>query len=333
MIFPGLGKAQSFPAPRLMIINLAVVILSGLILMGSEAGAQTPIAAGTGKAPAERVNHFAFLGTADSMKRSLNPVYWAVNQLIQECLTAYGYPDEAVYRFCEEGKAKAASVDGKATADNFKKTFAHLAKIMTKDDHLTIFIVGHGSPYYGDIIYPMCDRWITGVELKDMLAPLPSQNVTIIINTCHSGGFIGRLAGPGRVICTCTTFKENNSSGWFEHIGVALFPLGTKPSLTFPFVDYSKFKIDANDDGLVSIKEAYNAALLSGPKRYGANLREHPLLEDNADGRGHFGGDATVAGDGGLAARRFLGDEGRRLHFSAEAIENLKQINADLKLE
>jgi hypothetical protein len=65
---------------------------------------------------------------------------------------------------------------------------------------------------------------------------------------------------------------------------------------------------------------------------YPGGLKEHPLLDDNGDGVGHFGKDPVVDGDGALAARRFLGNEGYRLDFSPQAIQKLKDLNAGLVL-
>lgn len=283
----------------------------------------------------KRVTHYAFVSTGDSMRAPLKPIYWAVNQRIQEMLAAYGYPDEAVYCFCEQGVSKGPRVDGKATAANFKKTFEHLAKIMEKEDCLFIFIIGHGSPARGDFIHPLCDRMISATELKGMLDPLPSKNLTIAINACHGGGFIPKLSQPGRVILTPTTDKESNGAKWPEHLTVALFPPGSNPETKFPGarIDFSGIKIDASGDGRISMKEAYNAALLSGVRLYGDKLREHPLLDDNGDGVGHFGKDDEVDGDGKLAADRYLGAGGKPLQFSAAALQRLKEVNARLILE
>ena len=46
-------------------------------------------------------------------------------------------------------------------------------------------------------------------------------------------------------------------------------------------------------------------------------------MDDNGDGVGHFGKEDVVEGDGKLAARRFLGDDGRKLQFPTSAIEKL----------
>lgn len=259
---------------------------------------------GKKKESSDRVTHYAFVSTGASIRRPLAGIYWAVNKRLQELLSAYGYPDEAVFCLSEQGPSKAPQVDGKATAVNFKRTFDHLAKIMKRDDHLVVFMVGHGAAAREGFIHPLCDRSITSSELKDFLEPLPPEDLTVVINTCHSGGFIPKLSRPGRVILTCATDKEVNAAKWPEHLGVALFPPGSNPETSFPAgakVDFSGFKVDANGDGRISMKEAYNAALLSGVRLYGDNLREHPQLDDNGDGMGHFGKDDMIEGDGKVA--------------------------------
>lgn len=327
-------------------ISILAVLLPALCLLGvAGTGAsgqdKTPEEAvkkadGATQAPGDRVTHYAFVSTGDSLKAPLQPIYWAVNKRCYEMLTEeYGYPDEAIYRFSEHGSTKGPGVDGKSTPENFKKTFSHLAAIVKPDDHLTIFLVGHGAPYQGDFIHPLCGKLkFSATELKAMIDPLPSKNITIVLNACHGGGFIAKLTGPGRVVLTCTTAQESNAAKWPEHLIEALFPHSKTPA-QFPGakIDFPDITIDANGDGRISMKEAYNAALVSGVKRYRSNLREHPQLEDNGDGVGHFGKEDVVEGDGKLAAERFLGDNGKPLNFSPAAIQKLKDLNANLKLD
>ena len=84
--------------------------------------------------------------------------------------------------------------------------------------------------------------------------------------------------------------------------------------------------------GRVSILEAYVASLQPAKDRYGRDLKEHPSLDDNGDGVGHFGG-LPSGGDGSAAKKRFLGDQGRSLQFEESAIEQLRQANSTMLLK
>lgn len=266
--------------------------------------------------PPDRITHYAVIVTGPAFNPSLNSKYWAVNRNAREMLNAYGYPKEAVYCLCEQGPTRGSGVDGCSTVVNVRKVFGHLAKVMKDGDQLFILLVGHGAPSGKDFVYVLNDGRITATELNTLVDRLPTQHITIAMSPCFSGGFIPKLSRPGRVICTSTNDAEENATPWAEAFTEALMPSKS--------AELSKQRI--------SIKQAYDSALDATVKRYNGNTREHPLLDDNGDGVGHFGRGTLVGGDGKLAAQRFLGAEGRKLAFSAGAIEKLRELNAPLSL-
>ena len=271
----------------------------------------TLFAAGSAES-GDRVTHYAFLSTGPSGGGNLLGAYWQVNQRMFEVLKEYGYPDEAIYRFSEYGATQGPHVMGRSTLANFRKTFAHLAEILKPGDHVFIMIVGHGSPSGGDFVHSLIGGGLSATELKEMIGKLPATDLTIVVHPCYSGGFLPKLSAPGRVVVSSTNDREVNACPWAE-----------------AFVEALALKGKTESRG-ASMKEAYRAALEPGRKKYGADLKEHPLLDDNGDGMGHFGAEPVVEGDGKLAAERFLGAHGNALHFSADAIAKLKALNAPL---
>jgi hypothetical protein len=269
----------------------------------------------TSARPPERVTHYALVVTGPAFDRGLDAKYWAVNQQTQQVLTHYGYPAEAVYRFCDQGVTRGPGVAGRSTLANLRRVLKHLAKVLVEKDHLFLFLIGHGSPSRGDFVYVLGDGRLSATELKGLVDALPTRTLTIILHPCFSGGFIPKLSRPGRVICTSTSDSEVNRVPWAEAFVAALLPTNK-----------------GGRDKPPSIKQAYNAALEVPVRHYGRNLQEHPLLDDNGDGVGHFGKTDVVGGDGALAARRFLGDEGRKLSFSPAALQRLARLNAGLSL-
>ncbi len=267
---------------------------------------------------ADRVTHYVFMSTGPSGGAELGGKYWDVSQGMFKVLKEHGYPDEAIFRFSEHGSAKGCGVST-ATIANFRKTFHHLAQILKQDDQVFIFIVGHGARCDGEFVHELLDRQLlTGTELKALVDALPAKDLTIVLHPCYSGACIPKLSAPNRVIVTSTNAQEENRVPWAEAFVEALSPTSGK---------------DTDGDGRISIKEAYNVALQSLRRKYGAAYAEHPLLDDDGDGVGHFGTEDVVGGDGKLAAQRSLGNEGRPLQFSATAIDNLAQLNTKLNLD
>jgi hypothetical protein len=278
---------------------------------------------GDEKTAGARVAHYAVVITGATHGSSKHQKwYWGSNQRIYEMLRdVYGYPDECIYRLHEDGRAKDVLIDGRASLANVRKVFTHLAKVMHSGDQLFVYVVGHGGPRGRDYVYDLADGKLTASEFGRMLDKLSAQRIVVALNPCFSGGFIRQISGQGRVICTSTTEKEGNSAGWEGYMTAALARAEGA---------------DVDGNGRVSLKEAYNASV-DGTKAWYHNknmpLREHPLLDDNGDGIGHFGQAHVVGGDGKLAAETFLGNEGRKLEYGETALRALQAANTSLKLE
>lgn len=295
------------------VLITAVVTQAGSSLTAGETGEQC--AATAEPTSEERVTHYAFLSTGPAFGERLGRLYWGVNNGMYEVLRQYGYPDEAIYRFGDYSGTRPEGVDGKATLENFRAAFVHLQRQLKPTDHVFIMLVGHGrfSEARDDFVHPLLDGNLSATELKDMVDNLPTNNLSIVVHPCHSGGFIPSLSCPGRVILTSTNEQEVNRVPWAEALVEALKPNGGN---------------DLNGDGRVSLKEAYEAALQPAKERCGEDLEEHPLIDDNADGVGSYvAEEETVGGDGRLAAERFLGDDGEPLQFSANAVKRLREQN------
>jgi hypothetical protein len=76
------------------------------------------------------------------------------------------------------------------------------------------------------------------------------------------------------------------------------------------------------------MKEAYDAGFERASK-----MRAYTLLDDNGDGEGHHGADTIVEGDGEVASKRYLGNEGKKLELQSSDIEKLTKNNEKLVLE
>jgi len=112
-------------------------------------------------------------------------------------------------------------VDDLATCSNFKDT---LNQVITGigDDQIIIYLYGHGAEV-NDVYYFIFDAtnddYIDDVDFYNALKPI-SNKMVIIVNSCHSGGFITNgqhsLSEPNRIIITSTPDYLNsfNLDNW-----------------------------------------------------------------------------------------------------------------------
>lgn len=273
-----------------------------------------------------RIDRYAIITCGPSGGGRLAELYFAVHQRMAKMLReVYGYPDEAVFRLHADGKQGEPGILGVSSSANLRKIFEHLAKITRKGDQVTLFLVGHGGPAGGDCSHSMQGGNLNGKQLNEMVNLLPTDQVNLILHTCFSGAFIPNVSAPNRVVITCCNARQPNGYPWIESFSKAL-ARETGADAQDKRVRVSDKGADADGDGKISLKEAYNAVLEF-------DTREEPLLEDNGDRKGNNGTARDVGGDGLLAAKRYLGNEGKKLTYSAASIAELKRLNAGLQLK
>lgn len=195
-------------------------------------------------------------------------MFWgrrSANKMIK-VLTNHGWQQETIKCLTEE----------EATTDAIFNTFQWLNNSgEDEDDVILFFIDGHGYNHTTDAppidepdgkderYFPWdeasngwsWDKYILDDELSMQFAKLNSKNIVIIIDTCHSGGFIdgtSDLCNSGRVILTSCDVNE------------AAGPIIAKMQWLYPYYVTQGFKgrADKNSNDWVSAEEAFNYAHL-----------------------------------------------------------------------
>lgn len=222
-------------------------------------------------------------------------------------------PENLSYLF-EDPAYDSLRINANCTASNVRNVMNRLAQKMKPDDQLFIFMVGHGS---------FDGNWskfnLVGPDLKDidyaqLLAQLPTKRVILVNTSSASGPFIEKLSGEERVIVTAT----KSGSEYFE-TNFADF-----------FLDaFAANQADVNKDKRVSISEAFEFAKNSQDNWYEEQRRlraEHPLLDDNGDGKGSQNLDGT---DGKWASRVYLAAFSPEMQTTLQRIESGSQSPVD----
>lgn len=211
-------------------------------------------------------------------------------------------------------------VDYSATLANVTAAFTSISNKITSNQDLFIFTTNHGSgfhptdPYniflFGDIdtdgdepetgyseatynrdfnidgdtndiiqvdevlnLYQ--NERLVDDDLADMLDEITCRQMIIVMEQCFSGGFIHELSASNRVVMTACLEEEFSWScdteGDYDEF-VYHFMLGIEE----PDLDG-----DDNDDGRVSISEAFNYAAQND------STSETPMYDDNGDNLGH----------------------------------------------
>ncbi|HEC76507.1 MAG TPA: hypothetical protein ENI33_04535, partial [Thermoplasmatales archaeon] len=181
-------------------------------------------------------------------------------------------------------------IDRNATHDNLQWAFDQLENLSTNNDLVFIALINHGGGWNktgGG--YPNGNRpvgndprilndefedgrdeafctyadanegWIASNfwyddEIDIELDEINYKHMVVVVDTCHSGGFIPDLCGPNRIICTCGREDEITYSyvyRFYERIDKTRSP-----------------NADLNKDGWISVREAHSYACKQIPVEF-----------------------------------------------------------------
>lgn len=163
-----------------------------------------------------------------------------------------------------------ATTDSATDYDRLKRALETEAKT---GGELWVVLIGHGTYDGKEAKFNLRGPDLTATELAAWLKPF-TRPLAVINTASASAPFIGKLAGPNRVVITATrTGNEQN----FAHFGPYFSEAMGDP------------KSDLDQDGQTSLLEAFLSASARVKEFYkteGRLATEHALIDDNGDGLG-----------------------------------------------
>jgi hypothetical protein len=211
-----------------------------------------------------------------------------------------GVAKERIWLLAEDPALAPERVRAKSTKDNLLAAVREMATTSKAGDELWLVLIGHGSLRDGQSSLNLPGPDLTDAELGAALAGLADRRLVVVNTASSSGGFVGTLSGPQRVIVTATkSAAQRNETQFAAHFVDAL----------------AGREADADQDGRVSVLEAFQYAQREVERYYEAGqlLRtENALLDDDGDGEGSLDPQILAVGEGAptdglLAARTWLG--------------------------
>ena len=227
--------------------------------------------------------------------------YWNDLVWMYFILIAYGYPADHIYVIYKDGVPEDAHmpVDYPATVASMQTVFNNLSATLTVRDSLFFFTTNHGG--WDDIRTwaAMDDTSLNHTLVASWLDSITCNHMIIVMEQCFAGRFIPYISAPNRVVLTACGGTESwacdTEGEWDEfvyHFMCAV--LGRQLNDYATVVD-----ADINDDGRVSMREAYIYAAIWD------SVNEIPQYDDNGDGIG-LSLDSVINSKAGYGAGIFL---------------------------
>ena len=252
--------------------------------------------------------------------------YWNDLKFMYHTLRSkYGYSDENIVVVYKDGVAEDGEmpVDFAASVTGVNDAFHWLQVNMTSADQFFVFITNHGGGYeeatginYGGRLdfaptdeidaynmdeaiyyYEQTDNSFWDDHLADKFNCLNFSRMIGVFEPCFSGGLLHDLAGTDRILMSaCTEFEPS-----WAHYTIDYDMFSYYFTCAINEADHLGTAVDAdsNDDGRVSILEAFEYAKANDTRP------ETPMLEDSGNGAGMATPGTTVE-DGVVAAVSFL---------------------------
>jgi len=237
------------------------------------------------------------------------------NRMYDLLVNELDYKSENVFYLFEDLAYDSLKIKARCTADNVRDVMKGLTVKMKQQDQLFIFMVGHGTFDGTWSKFNLAGPDLTAIDYAQLLAELPTKKIILVNTSSASGPFIQKLSGKERVIITAT----KSGREYFE------------TSFANFFLDaFADNQADLNKDNRVSILEAFKFAKTGQDKWYEEQRRlraEHPLLDDNGDGKGSQ--DLAKAEDGKWASRVYLAGFSSELQTSLQRAKSGAQSPAD----
>lgn len=165
-----------------------------------------------------------------------------------------------------------------ATLQNVTDVLAQLAMQLTPDDHLFLYIIDHGELDTASgkaFVWLWDNQQLSSYQLAMMLSAFHVASMNILLGQCYAGAFATDLSATDRIITTACTADEQ---AWacsdkpydeFVYHWTCAIAGHDEQGVTV--------NADTNDDGHITMDEAYSYALLHDNRPETPGLSSLPI--------------------------------------------------------
>jgi len=183
-------------------------------------------------------------------------------------------------------------------------------KMNEKPSNLYIVMVDHGLEdtffiHPDEISSKELGEWLDTLQ-ESLTDQAKEQEIVVVLGFCHSGSFIDALSGERRVIITSSASDESSYKGPLDEDGIREGEYFV--SKFFQAASFGKSVKRCFQDA-ADMTVSFTASLgsdMSVNSSYLDSSPQHPLLDDNGNGKGNFDLSGTE-GDGEVSEDIFVG--------------------------
>lgn len=163
-----------------------------------------------------------------------------------------------------------------ATKANLQTVFQELGNTLTDEDHLFVFVTGHGNkPLTGGTpsLYLWNGELLLPSEFSNYLDMVNAQCISVIMGQCYSGAFIQAVHGNNRIIATACSSSEKSYG--LQNIPFDSFLYNWTSAVNRADHLSNTIYSDRDNNGYISMNEAFSYAKAHNPFVIDNNRYEH----------------------------------------------------------
>ncbi len=272
-----------------------VLLRAGRVTLLALVGAGTTLATLTAApAAAQGRTHAVIivgLGGSEEYRESFHA---EASKIYRALVDRHGIPEEDVTYLGERVETAPEMISARSTRAEVMATFGSIAQRAGPMDRLLVVMIGHGTSGGEEVQFNLPGPDLTPSDFLEGLGAFPTQTLALVHTGSASGGFVGPLSGPNRILVAATrTERQLNATEFGQYFAEAV----------------AGADADLDKDERVSLLEAFHYTRREVERHYQDEnelLTETAVLDDNGDGT--LSHDAGLAGpDGPLAATFHLG--------------------------
>lgn len=172
-----------------------------------------------------------------------------------------------------------------ATKENIQNTLNKFLSRIKQNDQLFFYVMDHGDTVKGKAnICLWKNERVYNDELAAILKPFTDKGVIVnaILGQCYAGGFVDNLSEIGCVVTTACSAEEESYGSSSIYYDEFVYWWTTSINGMTPTGTY--VNADANNDGFVSMQEAFEFAKANDEyanESDGGKISEHPQYSSN----------------------------------------------------
>ena len=228
--------------------------------------------------PAAEGKKYAVLisaGAASADDAATNSCFWYNVYLQYTALLEEGYDQDDIHVLYGYGTDFSSShscyqppspvTDYPVNRANIQSVFSTLSSIMTSNDFLYVWWMGHGAPSGGNLVMSIetTGQSVWDYEIESWVGQITDYDVRAFSwMTCHSGGILDNLEGPRSIVMSSATFYESTYDEWLCDTYHAEFHYPERCAWAWetPCGICGPVDADTDDNGRVSFHEAFTYA-------------------------------------------------------------------------